>query len=310
MTQQVDVIGAGDADVDIYLDVDHVPGQDEKVLARSLQFHPGGMVANFLVALRRLGTSCGFHGPVGDDEFGRMTLDDLAANQVDITGAVRKPGERTYFCIVMLDDSGEKSLVVAPTSCLFPQPNDVSEQHITRARHLHTTAAIVPTAIKATRLAKQHGLTVSMDIEPSAAQKGMELPSLLASVDLLFINQRAVKFLGKTDAPEEAAQNILNYGPEIICVTMGEAGALVVSRETVLQAKAFPVNVVDSTGAGDCFAAGFVHGYLQGWPLSQIVPFASAVGALSVMQRGGHTNSPTYHQVVTFLSDRGVQLGL
>jgi ribokinase len=307
---QVDVIGVGDADVDIYLDVDHVPGQDEKVLAHSLNFHPGGMVANFLVALSRLGTSCGFHGPVGDDDFGRMTLDDLAANQVDITGAVIKPGERTYFCIVMLDDSGEKSLVVAPTSCLFPQPNDVSEEHITQARHLHTTAAIVPTAIKASQLAKQHGLTVSMDIEPSAAQNVTGMPTLLASVDLVFVNQRAVKFLGKTDSPEEAAHNILTYGPKIVCVTMGQFGALAVQNETVIHTEAFPVTIVDSTGAGDCFAAGFVHGFLKNWPLSQTVTFASAVGALSVTRRGGHTNLPDSKSVVDFLSANGIELML
>lgn len=304
----MDVIGVGDADIDIYLDVDHVPGQDEKVLAESLSFHPGGMVANFLVALSRLGASCGFHGPVGDDEFGRMTLDHMAANHVDITGAVTKPGERTYFCIVMLDGSGEKALVVAPTSCLFPQPDDISEQSIAPARHLHTTAAIIPTAVKAARLAKQHGLTVSVDIEPSAVSQPIALQPLLAQVDLLFVNQRAVKCFGKANSLEDAAQAILAHGPKIVCITMGESGSLVVSEKTTLRTKAFPVEVVDSTGAGDCFAAGFVYGFLKGWPLSQTVTFASAVGALSVTRRGGRTDLPTLEEVMAFLTAREVEL--
>jgi ribokinase len=302
------VIGVGDADIDIYLDVDHVPGQDEKVLAHSLSFHPGGMVANFLVALSRLGTSCGFHGPIGDDEFGRMTLDHMAANKVDTAGAVIKPGERTYFCVVMLDGSGEKALVVAPTSCLFPQPDDVSEQWIAPARHLHTTAANVATALKATRLARQNGLTVSMDIEPTAARQTAPLEPLLAQVDLLFVNQRAANFLAKTDSLEDGARSILAYGPEIVCITMGESGSLVASQNKTLRAEAFPVEVVDSTGAGDCFAAGFVHGFLQGWPIDQTATFASAIGALSVTQRGGRSNLPSLDEVIAFMAERGAAL--
>jgi ribokinase len=306
MMNPVDVIGVGDADIDIYLDVTRIPGRDEKVLARSVHLCPGGMVANFLVALRRLGTTCGFHGPVGDDEFGRLTLADLAANEVDTSGAVVKPGERTYFCVVMLDQSGEKALVVAPTGCLFPQPDDVSEEWIARARHLHTTAAIVPTVAKAIRLAKQHGLTISMDIEPSAAGDRAELWPLLTQVDLLFVNQRALKFLCDRDSPREAAKLITSRGTGTVCVTMGQAGSLVANSAISFRAETFSVPVVDSTGAGDCFAAGFVHGFLNDWPLHQTATFASAVGALSVIQRGGHTGAPTFRQVTEFLAEHAI----
>lgn len=304
----MDVIGVGDADVDIYLDVDHIPGRDEKVLARSISFYPGGMVANFLVALSRLGTSCGFHGPVGDDEFGCMTLADLAANGVDTSGAVIKPGERTYFCAVMLDSSGEKALVVAPTSCLFPHAEDVSEQWIARARHLHTTAAIIPTAVKATRLARQHGLTVSVDVEPSTGSQKADLQPLLSQVDVAFVNQRAVRLLGDADSLEDAAHRITGYGPKIVCVTMGAQGALVATEAEVFRTEAFPVKAMDTTGAGDCFAAGFVHGFLKGWPLHQTAIFASGLGALSVTKRGGHADLPSRGEVMAFLAARGVPL--
>jgi sugar/nucleoside kinase (ribokinase family) len=304
----MDVIGVGDADVDIYLDVDHVPGQDEKVLARNVSFYPGGMVANFLVALSQVGTSCGFHGPVGDDEFGRTTLADLAAYNVDTSGAIVKPGARTYFCVVMLDGSGEKALVVAPTSCLFPQPEDVSAYWIAQARHLHTTAAVVATAIKAVQIAKGHGLTVSVDIEPSAADQGVAMQPLLSQVDVAFVNQRAAKLLGGTDSLEEAAHKIVSHGPEIVCVTMGAQGSLFVSQTEFFRAPAFSVDVVDSTGAGDCFAAGFVHGFLKGWSLAQAAYFASAMGALSVTRRGGHANLPGREEVLAFLAARDIDL--
>ncbi|HBY93139.1 MAG: carbohydrate kinase family protein [Ardenticatenaceae bacterium] len=303
----MEVIGVGDADVDIYLDVDHIPGRDEKLLARRVDLCPGGMVANFLVALCRLGTTCGFHGPVGDDEFGRRVLDSLAANGVDISGAVVKPGGQTYFCTVMLDESGEKSLVVAPTDCLFPQPEDVDAEVIAQACHLHTTAAVIPTASKAVRIAKQHGLTVSLDLEASNARHP-DMPALLADVDVLFVNQGALRLLNNSGSPQEVAERLLEYGPSVVCVTMGAAGALVASADGSLQVAVFPVTVVDSTGAGDCFAAGCVHGFLKGWPLSATATFASAVGAISVTQRGGHTGTPTADEVRAFLASRGYDL--
>jgi len=301
------VIGVGDADVDIFLAVDHVPGQDEKVLAVREEHHPGGMVGNFLCALGRLGTSCGFHGPVGDDEFGRMALEDFAANGVDTSGAVVKPGGRTYYCIVMLDESGEKALVVVPTDCSHLQPEEVSEAQIARARHLHTTGAR-PTTLKAVGLAKGYGLTVSVDLESLARVGHDALLLLLPQADVLFINRRGAESLAEGSSIERAAEWAIAHGSQVVCVTMGEAGSLVVSKTTSFRAQAFSVPVADTTGAGDCYAAGFVHGFLKGWPLEQTATFASAVGALAVARWGGHASAPTFEEARTFLAAREVIL--
>ena len=298
----MDVIGVGDAAIDIYLEVDHIPSRDEKLLARSTNLYPGGMVANFLVALRRLGTPCGFHGLVGDDEFGRLTISDLAINDVDINGAVIKQGGHTYFCVIMLDESGEKSLVIAPTNCLFPLPDDVSEQVIARARHLHTTATIIPTVKKAISLARRHGLTISLDLESTAVGKD-ELWSLLTQVDILFTNQRAIKLLCEAETLDVAADVILNRGLGLVCITMGRAGTLILSSSGLIKATAFAVRAVDTTGAGDAFAAGFVHGFLRGWPLPQLATFASAVAAINVTCRSGHAGVPTLDEVNNFLRE-------
>lgn len=304
----MDVVGVGDADIDIYLQVDHIPGRDEKILARNTHhYHPGGMIANFLVALRRLGTACAFHGPVGDDEFGAMSLAALSANGVDTSGAVIKAGEKTYFCVVMLDSSGEKSLIVAPTTCLFPALDDLSEQVIARARHLHTAASDVETALRATTIAKENGLTTSIDIEAGMVEPHAST-ALLAQVDLLFVNQEAARRLSNTTELEDAARHLLQQGPQIVCITMGAEGSLVVDAASTYRAKAFTVPVVDSTGAGDCFAAGFVHGYLQGWSLPRTATFASAVAALNVMHLGGHGGAPLFNHVAAFLSTQGVHL--
>lgn len=295
------VIGVGDLDIDIYLQLDHIPGQDEKVLAEKVELHPGGMVANFLACLQRLGTDSIFHGPVGNDEYGKLALADLESNGVDISGAIVKEGEKTYFCVVMLDGSGEKSLIVAPSGCLFPTPSDVSGDLIATATHLHTTAADGQTALKALTLAKQHGLTTSLDLESTMVRDKGVLLRLLTNVDLLFVNQHAATALMQSNDIETAAVDILSMGPAVVCVTMGADGSLVAIPGEAFFTRAFPVEVVDSTGAGDCFAAGFVHGFLQEWPLSKTARFASAVAAISIQYRGGHAGAPTQKEVESFL---------
>jgi sugar/nucleoside kinase (ribokinase family) len=295
------VLGVGDAAVDIYLEVDHIPGPDQKVMARNVDRHPGGMVANFLVAFRRLGLPCGFNGVVGDDELGRQTLDDLAANGVDLDAAIVRPGGTTYFCVILLDASREKALVVAPTDCLWPQPDDVSEAAVRRARHVHTTNGNIGTAIRATALAKRHGLSVSLDVE--AAAETDELRHLLGEVDLLFVGPEAARASTDVHDLEEATDQLLRMGPRVVCLTMGAAGSLVATSAGQVRAPAYAVPVVDSTGAGDCFAAAFVHGYLSRWPLDQAARFASAAGALAVTRTGGHGGAPTMDELTSFIGE-------
>jgi sugar/nucleoside kinase (ribokinase family) len=301
------VIGVGDADIDIYLEVDHVPGRDEKVLARTLRLIPGGMVANFLVALSRLGVPCAFHGVVGDDEFGQLTLADLSANHVDVSHALVKDG-RTYFCVVMLDPGGEKSLVVAPTGCLFPLPEDISEEAIAGADHIHTTSGNLATAMRCLTIAREHGLTTSLDLEATVIEQGEKVMDLISRVDVLFLNKRALDRLDQQGLEVIRGRQFLGHRPQIVCVTMGEEGVLVLDSSGEHALDAFQVDVTDTTGAGDCFAAGFVYGFLHGWSPGEAAKFSNAVAALSTTQTGGHAGAPTREEVESFLVAHDAQL--
>ncbi|MDQ6832890.1 MAG: carbohydrate kinase family protein, partial [Chloroflexota bacterium] len=190
-----EVVGVGDADVDIYLDVPHLPGRDEKVAATDAAWYPGGMVANFLVALRRLGTPCCFHGPIGADAFGQMVQENFVRQDVATDGLIVKPDGSTYYCVVLLDASGEKALVIAPTDCIAPAPDDIDSAIIAPARHLHTAGSGLEAALHAARIARQHNLSVSLDLEPSDLGAAAQLAELLTLTDLLFVNHRALAAL-------------------------------------------------------------------------------------------------------------------
>ena len=307
MLKPVQVIGVGDADMDILAEVDHVPRRDDKVRPSRLEFHPGGMVANFVCALSRLGTSCAFHGPLGDDEFGRTALDDLQSNGVDTSSAVIKGGGRTYSAVIMLDATGEKAALLVPSDCMHLGPDELSEEQIARAGHLHTVGSR-PTTVRAIGLAKKHGLTVSVDLESPHNLRLAEVQPWSSQVDILFINERTLKSLTGGTSAEETAAGLVEAGTGIVCLTMGASGSLAVSSRGTCRAAAFRVPVADSTGAGDCYAAGFVHGFLQGWPLNQTVAFASAVAALAITQWGGHSGAPTLRETLAFLDSRGFEV--
>jgi ribokinase len=304
----LDVIGLGDADLDIYLTVGRLPGPDEKIRADASALYPGGMVTNFLAGLSRLGTSCGFHGLLGDDAFGRVALDNLIAHGIDTRGVIIRPGSKTYFCVILVDGSGEKSLITAPTDCYYPEPEDLAADLIAEARHLHTTADNVATLRQAVAIARRHGLTVSLDIEPNVAAHYPALRPLLNTIDIVFIKKQALRLLTGEEDLSPGLSRLLDWGVKTVCVTMGDRGAVVATAAGAVPVDAFRVPVVDSTGAGDAFAAAFVHAFLRAWSPADAALLASAAGAMAVSHYGGHASAPTQAEVLAFLERMTVRL--
>ena len=307
MSQPLDVIGVGDAGLDIFLEVEHVPGPDEKVRAKNSVSLPGGMVVNFLVDLSRLGTSCGFHGLVGEDEPGRIVLDDLEANGVDLAGAITRPG-RTYSCVVMVYPSGEKSLVIVPSECMCLRPEDVSVDFLRRARHVHTTSGNFATAVTVTRIARSQGITVSLDLESDSIDLHNDIYGLVRSVDVLFLNRRALESICGAPPERDLVQSLSGLGPSVVCVTLGRSGAVVVERGREIRTEALAVEAKDSTGAGDGFCAGFICGMLRRWPTVDSLRLASAVAARCVTRIGGHEGAPTMAEARDLLAAHGMTL--
>jgi ribokinase len=301
----MDVIGYGDADVDIFLTLDRLPERDEKILAESYSLECGGMVTNTIVALSRLGRRAGFHGKIGDDLFGKMALKNFHQNQVDTTGVMIKKGGTTFFCVILLDPSREKALVSAPTDCRERYPEDVSEDIIRRANHLHTTAIFLPASVQAVQYARKHGLSVSMDMDARVADTE-DFWDLLPQIDVLFVNQTGARRLSPGRDITQAAQTLIDRGGNMICITLGEAGSFIQKGQKKVRTEAFQLDVKDTTGAGDCFAAGVIQAFRSGWSLEKMGLYANAVAAISTTAIGGHTGAPTHPEVVQFLSERGI----
>jgi ribokinase len=295
------VVVVGDADIDLFLHVPRLPERGEKIRASAVEQQPGGMGANVAAGLGMLSTSCTFLGIVGDDPAGAETLDDLRRRGVDVASCAVRPGVSTYRCVVLLEPSGERTLVIAPTPAMFPEPADLDLGALDRARHLHTTAMQPVTAMAAALRVREHRASVSLDLEADAVTaSGSTLPDLLRLVDVLFVNDRAVAELGAIRADGSLDVPVLRaVGPELIVVTRGAHGSVVLARDKrPACVTAYPAQIADTTGAGDCYAAAFLHMWLNGAAPLQAAQFASAAAALSTSAVGGRAALPTQAQVL------------
>jgi ribokinase len=298
-----DVLGIGDADVDLFVKVEHLPGHDEKVMGQYLGEYPGGMIANFCCAASRFGARTALATVVGEDRYGEMAIAGLQEYGVAIDEVRVRPGGRTYFCIVLLDGSGEKALTIVETDCLHPNADDIDVESCRRARLVHLMASKFDFATWIAREAKKRGALVSLDLEPSMiGPTPSSLSELLCNVDLAFPNEAALCRVS-SGSTEESARLLLEMGPSVVVVTRGVRGCLITATSgEELQIPAFRVPVADTTGAGDCFIGAFVVGSLRGWDLLRCGRFAAAAAALSVTKVGSRSALPHISDVESYLA--------
>lgn len=301
-SREWDLLGVGDIDIDIFLKVDRLPARDDKVLSSLLGEFPGGMTANVCCAASRLGSRCGMVGLVGDDPYGAKALAGLTEYGVDTSLVRAVKGGRTFFCVVLLDGSGEKALTVVDTDCRLPR-RDIDPEEFARARLVHLLGDDAQFVEWAAEEAARRGALVSVDMEASTTQRGVSaLESLLSRIDVVFLNEHGYR-IGFGGEPLDALHRVLDLGPRVAVITRGSLGALVGTSTGVWEIPAYPVPVTDSTGAGDCFVGAFLTSLLQGMSPAECGQFAAAAAALSLRAVGARTALPDQDEVLALLAD-------
>jgi len=288
-----DVVGVGDIDVDMFLQVPVLAGRDEKVPALLLGEHPGGMIANVTCAASALGGATAMIGLVGDDEYGAAAVAGLREFGVDTSLVTVVNGGRTFYCVIMLDSSGEKALTAVMTDCAWPRQEDIDPDWFSNTRVVHLGGDYVDLATWVSQEAKARGALVSLDLEASTAIHGLpRLRPLLASTDVLFMNHAGHHLFDRD--PATAAEIALATGPQVVVVTRGATGVLASSGEGVVRVDALPGPVIDTTGAGDSFIGAFLMQLLSGRPLDDACRYAVAVASLSIRSIGSRTSLPDH----------------
>ena len=302
--KRIDVVGLGEVVVDWVVELPHYPKPDEKVDAISENLFSGGVTANFLVAVARLGGNCGFIGAIGDDDHGKFLLNDFHNENIDPSMTIIKKGNSTPVNFIMVVN-GEKSIIQSPKmQSTRLTKNEINERYISNAKVLHTTLIHQDISEEAIKIAKSNGIKVSIDLESQIALRGWkDLNKLLLQADILLPNKQGAKMITKCPNPEAAAKSLIKKGIPIVIITMGKKGCLITTKEFQKLIPAYNIDpIVDTTGAGDTFNGAFsMAHWIKGWSLEESCKYANAAAGLKLMKLGARTGMPYEKDVLEFL---------
>jgi sugar/nucleoside kinase (ribokinase family) len=300
----VDIVGVGEVVVDWVMEVPHYPKPDEKLDALSENRFPGGVTANFLVGVAKLGVKCGFIGAVGDDSYGDFLISDFREEHVDTQLTIKKEGKKTPVNFVFIVD-GEKTIIQSPHMHTTKiNPSDINVDYIINSKVLHTTLIHPKISKYAINSAKKNNVKVSIDLESQIAERGWEeLKETLLKADVLIPNKNGAMTITKTGNPMDAAKFLIKKGIPRVIITLGKEGVLLTTKQYQKRIPAFKVpNIKDTTGAGDVFNAAFSVGYwIYDWSLERACKFANGAAALKIQHLGARSGIPTKKKVIAFL---------
>jgi len=305
--KQKPIVVVGSINTDLVSITKRIPAAGETVLGTDFQIHPGGKGANQAVAVARLGYPVRLIGRLGNDAFGTQLRSYLEIAGVDIAGVATSSGT-SGVAVIMVSDGGENGIVVTPgaNAKVSPQDIDANLEIIRQAGFVLTQLEIPLETVEylATVCARER---VPLMLDPAPA---MDLPlSIFEHVDWFTPNQTEAAFFTRDKQDSNAAKDpaaiakmLLDKGNHGVVLKMGADGVYLASQNGFAESvAAFPVNAVDSTGAGDAFNGGFATGLMLGKTPLESARFAAAVAGISVTRTGAQPSMPSMAEVEEFL---------
>jgi sugar/nucleoside kinase (ribokinase family) len=287
--------------------IDRLPEPGTLLLLDTLETHPGGNGPNVASALARLGMPACVAGAVGDDLYGRLLIETLQSTGVDV-GSVRRVDRATGVTLVAVDSSGERSFLHHFGANAAYGPDAIDWERARACEIFALTAHFVlpgldgEGAAAALRRARELGLRTALDVcWDREGRWWSSLASCMPHVDYFLPNEDEARMLSGETEPEAMAAFFRRHGCGAVAIKRGMRGSYFETEGVAFHTPAFPVPVVETTGAGDCFVAGFLTGILRGWDWPTTLRFANAVGAQSVQSVGAVTGVRRAEEVLAWM---------
>jgi sugar/nucleoside kinase (ribokinase family) len=304
------VLVAGELNVDLILQgYQAFPAPGKEVLVDDFVMTLGSASAICAVALARLGTPVAFLSVVGADPWGAYCLERLKAAGIDVSRVVVEPGVKTGVTVSLTSARSDRALVSYLGSIAALDGSAIPDSAFAGFAHLHVSSYFLqqklrPTCADLFARARAASLTTSLDpgFDPDERWE-RDLKDTLREVDLFFPNEVELRGLAGTGDVREGLARLEN-GRTRTVVKLGPRGAATVVDGELVETAAFPVEVVDATGAGDSFDAGFLHAWLEGRPVAECLRWGSACGSLSTRGSGGTGRQADRAEVERLLAGR------
>jgi ribokinase len=305
MDKKILVIGS--SNTDMIVQTPHIPRPGETILGGTFNTAAGGKGANQAVACARAGGQVTFVARVGSDMFGDQALEGFRRDGINIDHVTRDETAPSGVALIIVDDQGENSIAVASGA-----NGNLSVSEVDAAAEAISTAGIVlmqletpiETIEAAAVMAAKNGVLVILN--PAPAQPLSD--ALLQRISILTPNETEAEMLTgipvETEADaQKAAQVLIDKGVTSVIITLGAAGAYVLSEAFQGMVPGFSVHPVDTTAAGDTFNGTLAVALAEGKALAGAVTFAHAAAALSVTKLGAQPSAPDRASIEAFLKD-------
>lgn len=301
------ILVAGELNPDLILSgCDARPEPGKEIFAGGYELTLGSSSAICAVGMARLGNDILFAGNIGDDRYGEFCLEVLMREDIDVSRVRRIPNQKTGLT-VSISSRRDRSLITCLGAIASLTPGDITDDMLAGRRHLHVGGYYLQTGMQGRlhelfRRAHEAGVTTSLDCGYDPTERwDSGLMQVLNETDVFLPNTEEIRGITGHSDPERGLA-CLDNGSTLVVGKLGSRGCMAREEGRLVCVPAFPVQVVDTTGAGDSFVAGFLHGWLRGWHLRASLRFASACGALSTGGVGGTTSQPRLAEAEAFLA--------
>lgn len=289
-----DFVAVGESSLDLLCGCSALPEPDSKAqLLRRLSL-PGGQAATAAVGVARLGFQTRYLGAVGDDAAGQTVLDALRQESVDVSSVVVRHGTETRSAVIIVDESGRRCVLGSRDERLDILGVEIAAEVFTSGRVLLVDGSDLNLSRRAASTARAAGVRTMVDVD-AASDGALELLRQIDAVIVPVAFVHTATGCAEVGAALEALAR--KSGAAVIVATAGEDGAMAWSPAGVIEVSAEPVRVVDTTGAGDAFRAGFAAAWLgagaAGPDLSYLLRFAARVAAMTCREYGAQRGLPT-----------------
>ncbi|MGJ6961792.1 carbohydrate kinase family protein [Streptosporangium sp. G11] len=265
--------------------VESIPAGQDTHLLEQIRVTAAGAAAATAVDLAALGLPVASVGAIGDDELGDLLVMIMERRGVDVTGIVRKPGEQTAASILPIRPDGGRPSFHVPGANLGLSTADVARETVLGARVVHlggmdvTWGLYDPAFFALLDEARAAGTIVTMDLLSNMPDLMQGARGFLPHVDYLLPNEEQALLMSGAAGVEEAALSLLADGPSAVLVTLGADGSLIADAEGLTRVPALDVPVVDTTGCGDAYCAGFIAGLVDGRDVAGAARLGTALAA-------------------------------
>jgi sugar/nucleoside kinase (ribokinase family) len=300
------ILVAGEINVDLILqNYRSFPELGKEVLVEDCFLALGSASLIAAMGLAKLGDDVAFLGKVGRDAYGDFCIERMQAADIDVTRVIRDPALKTGIT-VSISSPRDRALVTYLGAITELRGEDIRDEDMAGFGHLHVSSYFLQERLRPGLrdvFKRAHALALTTSLDPGFDPTEQWQPDILETLretDVFFPNEVELAAIGGSPDFELALRNLHNECT-LTVAKLGRSGAMALDNGNVVRVPAFPVQPVDTTGAGDSFNAGFLHAWTARQPLAGALRFGAACGALSTRGLGGTATQATREEAETMI---------